>query len=95
MDGRRRDGDDDRARRDSRQGTACGFRGTSRSPPSLLFTQGHTVPHGAGVHEQRAPALGTAMTKRSWRRGVLGIVVGFALTGGLAYTLLELLGGVP
>ena len=35
------------------------------------------------------------MTKRSWRRGVLGIVVGFALTGGLAYTLLELLGGVP
>ena len=35
------------------------------------------------------------MTKRSWRRGVLGIVAGFALTVGLAYALLELLGGVP
>ena len=30
------------------------------------------------------------MTSRSWRRGMLGIVVGFALTFGLAYALLEI-----
>ena len=35
----------------------------------------------------------TAMTNRSWRRGMLGIVVGFALAFGLAYALLEILAG--
>ena len=42
-----------------------------------------------------APASGTAMTDRSWCRGVLGVAIGFALTFGLAYALLEFLGGVP